>query len=111
MYAFLHKATTMKGHPMPLPAPINLEHDVVPFTAFRASLAAYIEQTRRTHRPILVTQNGKSAAVLISPADFDQAAETLALARAVERGDEDLRAGRVTPHDEARRKILDRFAP
>lgn len=91
---------------MPLPAPINLEHDVVPFTAFRASLASYIEQTRRTHRPILVTQNGKSAAVLLSPADF----ETLALARAVERGGEDLRAGRVTPHDEARRNILARFA-
>lgn len=96
---------------MTLPAPINLEHDVVPFTAFRASLASYIEQTRRTHRPILVTQNGKSAAVLLSPADFDQAAETLALTRAVERGEEDLRAGRVTPHDEARRKILARFAP
>ena len=96
---------------MPLPAPLNLEHDVVPFTAFRASLSSYIEQTRRTHRPILVTQNGKSAAVLLSPADFDQAAETLALARAVERGEEDLRAGRVTPHDEARRNILARFAP
>ena len=96
---------------MPLPAPINLEHDVVPFTAFRASHSSYIEQTRRTHRPILVTQNGKSAAVLLSPADFDQAAETLALARAVERGEEDLRAGRVTPHDEARRNILARFAP
>lgn len=91
---------------MPLPSPINLEHDVVPFTAFRASLSAYIEQTRRTHRPILVTQNGKSAAVLLSPADF----ETLALACAVERGEEDLCAGRVTPHDEARRNILARFA-
>ncbi|MBR6021417.1 MAG: type II toxin-antitoxin system Phd/YefM family antitoxin [Kiritimatiellae bacterium] len=83
---------------MPLPAPINLEHDVVPFTAFRASLAAYIEQTRRTHRPILVTQNGKSAAVLLSPADFDQAAETLALMADVRAAEAELDRGEaLTP--------------
>lgn len=83
---------------MPLPSPIKFEHDVVPFTTFRASLATFIDQTRRTHRPILVTQNGKSAAVLLSPADYDKAVETLALMADIRAAEDELDRGEaLTP--------------
>ena len=35
--------------------------DVVPFSECRNNLSAYITRVRETHRPILITQNGRAA--------------------------------------------------
>lgn len=48
-----------------------LSEDVVSFTECRGKLGEYFEKTRRTHRPIVVTQNGKPTSVIISIADWE----------------------------------------
>ena len=78
---------------MPMPKPINLKEDVIPYTAFRASLSSFMAQTRRTHRPILVTQNGKSAAVLLDAADYDTLLEELAIAADIRAAEAELDRG------------------
>ena len=35
--------------------------DILPLREFRANLTGYITQTRETGRPIIVTQNGRTA--------------------------------------------------
>ena len=80
--------------------------DIVPFTEFRSSLSKFMEQTRRTHRPIVVTQNGKAATVLADLSMFDEMLETLDVRRDVEHGLADARAGRVFAKEEARKRVL-----
>ena len=89
---------------------IDLREDIVPFSAFRASLSAYMAQTRDTHRPILVTQNGKATAVFMDVEDFEAMKEREAILQDIARGEEDIRAGRVTPNDEVFAELKAKYA-
>ena len=48
-----------------------LSEDVISFTECRGKLGEYFEKTRKTHRPIIVTQNGKPTSVIVSIADWE----------------------------------------
>ena len=50
-----------------------LSEDVVSFTDCRRRLAEYFEKTRTTHRPVVVTQNGRATTVIVNLADWEQA--------------------------------------
>jgi len=50
----------------------RLDEDVVPFTEYRRTLNACFARTSRTHRPIVITQNGHSTSVMMSVADFER---------------------------------------
>lgn len=50
----------------------RLDEDVVPFTEYRRTLNACFARTARTHRPIVITQNGHSTNVMMSVADFER---------------------------------------
>ena len=94
---------------MPATLAIDPVEDIVPFTTFRASLSKFMEQTRRTGRPVIVTQNGKAATILADLSTFDDLIETLEIRRDVERGLEDIRAGRLFTKEQARKRIMARF--
>ena len=59
-------ASTRPGPRRPI-----LSEDVVSFTECRGKLGEYFEKTRRTHRPIVVTQNGKPTSVIVSISDWE----------------------------------------
>lgn len=67
-------------------------------------------QTRETHRPVRVTGAGRFSSILLDAEDFETYRETVELLRDVARGEQDRLAGRVVPQDQARRRILERFA-
>ena len=50
----------------------RLDEDVVPFTEYRRTLNACFERTARTHRPIVITQNGRSTSIMMSVTDFER---------------------------------------
>ena len=59
-----------------------------------------LNEIQRSHRPLVITQNGKAAAVLISPADFDHLTEQARFVEAVQKGLADVRDGRVLPDED-----------
>lgn len=61
----------MRTRTKPLERP-RLDEDVVPFTEYRRTLNACFARTSRTHRPIVITQNGRSTGVMMSVADFER---------------------------------------
>ena len=50
----------------------RLDEDVVPFTEYRRTLNDCFARTARTHRPIVITQNGRSTSVMMNVADFER---------------------------------------
>lgn len=44
---------------------INLEEDIRPLSEFRANTASLVRQVKKTGRPLVLTQHGKSTVVLI----------------------------------------------
>ncbi len=87
----------------------NLE-DIQPVSDFRANTAAVLQQVRDTGRPVVLTQRGRGAAVLVDVAVFQNLVDELDELRDIHLGLADVAAGRVTKSEEARLQLLNRFA-
>lgn len=74
---------------------IDLARDVMPLSEFRNSLTECVARTRRTHRPILITQNGKSATVMLSIDDFENLREAFEIAEDVRASEAEIERGEV----------------
>ncbi len=83
--------------------------DVRPLTEFRANIARYIDELESRDRPLILTQHGHSAAVLLSVAQYEKLIEELELARDVRAGEEELAAGEAIPARSARAEVLRRL--
>jgi prevent-host-death family protein len=67
----------------------------VPVSDFKARAADWLRRVSDTGQPVVITQNGKAAGVLMSPAQFDELTEQLRLVGAIDAGLADAEAGRV----------------
>jgi antitoxin YefM len=86
--------------------PIQVANDIVPIAAFKSRASEIVRSLRSRGRPMIITQNGRPAAVLLSPEDFDRLTYRERFVAAVEEGLEDARAGRVVTDAELER-VLD----
>ena len=54
----------------------TIEKDIIPLSTFRASYKKYITSFEEAERnSLILTQNGKAAAVLLSPKEYDKLKE------------------------------------
>jgi len=84
--------------------------DITSFTEHRRHLRDHLEKVRTTGRPLYVTRNGETAAVVLSPEAYDALADRAELAESLaqlDRSADDIKAGRTTPAKEAFRKLAD----
>ena len=88
---------------------LNLVEDICPVSEFRAHATSFIQKVKEDHRPLILTQHGKSSAVLMDVRDYQELKEKLELLEAVETGREQVRQKQVTSHTGAKKQILSRF--
>ncbi len=82
--------------------------DITSFTEFRTHLRDHLDKTKVTSRPLFVTSNGQTEAVVLSPVAFDELMDQADLAKSLsllDRSMEDIRAGRTRPAKTALREI------
>jgi prevent-host-death family protein len=87
---------------------IRLEHDVQPVSAFRANAAKLIGQIQVHKRTLVLTQRGRSAAVVLDPAEYDRLIETIELLEDVHKANAQITAGKVLSDRKARKALLRR---
>jgi prevent-host-death family protein len=88
---------------------LQVADDVVPIGELKAHLSEKIRELRGRRRPFIVTQNGRAAAVLLAPEEFDRLTAQARFVAAVEAGFEDHEAGRVIGNDDLGRRLDARF--
>ena len=82
--------------------------ETFPLSTVKAHLSELVDRVEGEHQRVIVTRNGRPAAVLISPDDLEGLEETLAvlsdssLMRRIAEGAEAVRTGDVVPLDELR---------
>ena len=81
---------------------INIPHGIVPLDEFKANASKILGEIGVSGEPLLITQNGRPAAILLSPAAFQQLRERQDFLEAAAAGPADSEAGRVD-HDKVRR--------
>ena len=70
---------------------------IEPVTALKARSSALIRRARESGRPIVITQNGKAAAVLEGIEAYERNRRALFLLKLLAVGDEELRRGKGVP--------------
>ena len=88
---------------------IKLNTDIRPLSDFRANVASIIEEIRKTKRPIVITQHGKSAAVMLDVTEYEDLLERLELLTDIQMAETQLQKGEGITHQEAKKKILERI--
>ena len=84
----------------------NLKEDIKPVTQFRANAAALLDQVKRTKRALVLTQRGRSAAVLLEVGEYERLVEELELLRDIHTAQSQLAEDQGYAHDEARTEVL-----
>lgn len=84
--------------------------DIQPVTEFRAKAAQFIEQVRETGEPVILTQHGRSAAVLLDVDAYESLMDELALLRDVRVAEEQVAAGKRLSHAAVAKKLRSRLA-
>ena len=90
---------------------MKVSEDLRPLTDFKVGAGEIVGQVERTGRPVVLTRHGRGVAVLLSLAAFEDMQERLAdsdLRRALEEGEEDIRAGRTITHEDFVKKYVGR---
>jgi prevent-host-death family protein len=88
--------------------PIRFSRDIRPLSEFRANAAAFIQQVRDTRRPLVLTQHGKSAAVLLDVDAYEQLLERAELLADVSTAEDQIARGEGVEHADAKAALLQR---
>ena len=83
--------------------------DIQPVTEFRANAAQFIVQVQETGKPVILTQHGRSAAVLLDVASYELMLDELALLRDVRLAEEQVATGKSRSHAAVAKKLRQRL--
>jgi antitoxin YefM len=87
----------------------KLSEDIQPLSEFRANAAALLDRVRSTKRPLVLTQRGHSAAVIVDVGEYERLLEELEVLRDVRIAERQVAEGKAVPHAEARAQVLSRL--
>lgn len=91
---------------------LNLKDDIQPLTTFRNNSVKMLKQLHKTGRPIILTVNGKSEAVVQSAEAYQRLLDIAALADAregIRQGLEDMKHGRTRPAGEFLEEMREKY--
>lgn len=67
---------------------------IVPISDLRKDAAAVLKRLRGSQEPVVITQRGRAAAVLLSVDTYEQSEEERQILRALARGEREIQSGR-----------------
>jgi prevent-host-death family protein len=91
---------------------MKLSRDIQSLSVFKRDTSKFVRQIKKTKQPIVLTVNGKAAAVVHDPDSYQEylreknRMETIA---GVKRGIADMKAGRVTDAEDVFRELEAKF--
>lgn len=89
---------------------LQISKDIVPLAEFKAQSASWLERVRASGQPLVITQNGKPAGVIISPEEFDRFQHQYRdfVRSEIREGEADVTAGRVMESKDVRAALEQR---
>jgi antitoxin YefM len=89
---------------------ISIANDIVPIGEFKSGISKWINKSKSSGNPIVITQNGRPAAVVISPTDYDQLNELRQFVDSVKRGLTDSDDGKLFTSKQVHEELKKRRA-
>ncbi len=67
---------------------------IVPISDLREDAANILGRMKKTHEPVVITQRGRAAAVMVSVEEYERSTHEREVLRLLARGDREVAAGR-----------------
>lgn len=87
---------------------LNISEDIKPLSEIRTGIANFIKQVRNTKRPLIITQHGKSVAVLMDANEFEMMQEKIELLTDVQTSLNQIESGQGVDHEDALESVIKR---
>lgn len=84
---------------------LRASRDIRSLSEFRANAAAFVEQVQSTSEPMIITQRGRSAVVLLGIAVYESLLDEAELARDVGTSAEQIATGRTEPSERVETRL------
>ncbi|WP_449258487.1 type II toxin-antitoxin system Phd/YefM family antitoxin [Chlorobium limicola] len=89
---------------------IRISSDIIPLGEFKTGISACLKKVRSTGHPLIITQNGRPAGVLLSPEEYDSLVYRKQFIESIERGMMAAEVGDVYSTEEVRAKLAEKRA-
>jgi len=86
-------------------ARIEIDQDIQPLSEFRKHAADFIDRLKKQKRTIVLTQHGKSAAVLVDVSEYQRMIDKIDLMDELIEAERQIAKGEVVSHEEAKKQI------
>jgi len=88
--------------------PLRVSEGIVPIGEFKGQASRWLRRASESGQPVVITQNGRAAGVLVSAAEFDRLVERQHLLESIASGIADADSGRTMDTAELRRRLTAR---
>jgi len=89
---------------------VQVSDGIVPLGEFKSQAAKFLKRLGESGQPMVITQNGRPAGVLVSPKEFDRIQERQRFLESIAAGLADAEAGRLIDTPALRKLIRSRRA-
>jgi len=84
---------------------ISISKDIEPLSEFRKKSADFVKRLKKEKRPIILTQHGKSAAVLMDVSEYERFTKKLEMLEDLLEAKQQVEQGKTYTMDQARERI------
>ena len=89
---------------------ISLANDIEPLSEFRKKSADFVKRLKKEKQPIVLTQHGKSAAVLMDVSEYERVTRKMEMLEDLLEAKQQVEQGKTHTLDEARKRIHDHLS-
>ncbi len=89
---------------------IRITQNIIPIGEFKTNLSRFVTRTRESGELFIITQNGRAAAVLLSPEEYDELIYTRTFMQSVAKGLEEADAGEAISTNKLKKQLEKRRA-
>lgn len=85
---------------------LRIDQDIRSMSEFRTGIASFLKQVHDTKRPLIITQHGKGAAVLLDVGEYESMQEKIELLKDIQISVSQIENGEGIEHQNAKEIIL-----
>jgi len=87
---------------------IQIDEDIQPLSEFRSKVAFYFDKVKKTKRPLIITQNGKSAAILLDVSEYEAMVDKIEVLEDIKLAEVQISNGLEISHQDVKKRFAKR---
>ena len=88
---------------------IKLDKNILPLSEFRSKVAFYFDKVKKYKRPLIITQNGKSAAELLDVSEYEAKIDKIEVLEDIKLAESQISKELEVTHRDVKKKFAKRL--